>query len=409
MSASVTPDLSPHLLLDPAVVADPYPFYAALREQAPVWQVPGTEIFTVASFDALTEALSRTDVISSNIEALLYRDDDGRPARIRFGGAGVHTLATADPPLHAIHRSAVFPELVAKRMLALEPAIADLTDGLVRDGLARGGELDFMTAVGNLVPITVIGWLIGFTDADPHALLQAAFDSTEMLAATMSRAELETMFTRTDRIGAWLADQLQRALDEPGTDLLGAVARGVDEGAFTFESAVVVLHTLLSAGGESTSSLLGNAVRILAERPALQERLRADRTLIAPFVEEALRFESPFRLHLRVAHADTELAGTPIPNGATLLMLWGSANRDPAEFDRPDEIVLDREVPRHHVAFGRGIHHCVGAPLARIEARVVLEAILDQTAFFELAGEPRWVNSLMVRRHEELPLRCARP
>jgi cytochrome P450 len=389
------------------VIADPYSFYRDLREQAPVWRVPGTDVFTVATFDALADAVSRTDVISSNIEALLYRDDDGVPARIAFGNIGVQTLATADPPSHAAHRGAVFPELVANRMLTLEPDITALAARLLGDALAGGSTFEFMGAVANLVPINVISWLIGFTGADPEALLQAAFDSTEMLAATMSRAELAAMFVRSDEIGTWIAGQLQATLADPGADLLGAVARGVQDGAFTFENAVVVLQTLLSAGGESTTSLLGNAVRILAEQPELQQQLRSDRTLIPAFVEEALRLESPFRHHLRVAHADTELAGTAIPNGSTVLLLWGSANRDPAEYDQADEVVLDREVPRHHVAFGRGIHHCVGAPLARIEAKVVLDALLDRTAHFELAGEPRWVNSLMVRRHASLPLRCS--
>lgn len=406
MSTPHAPALDPRRLLDPEVIADPYPFYRDLREQAPVWRVPGTEIFTVATFEALAEAVSRTDVISSNIEALLYRDEDGLPARIAFGSIGVQTLATADPPLHALHRSAVFPELVAKRMLLLEPDISALAAQLIDGALASDSAFDFMADVGDLVPITVISWLIGFKDADPKALLQAAYDSTDMLAATMSRGELESMFVRTDEISGWIAGQLQDALASPGNDLLGAVARSVHDGVFTVENAVVVLHTLLSAGGESTSSLLGNVVRLLAEQPELQARVRANRSLVAPLVEEVLRLESPFRHHLRIAHADTELGGVPIPDGASLLMLWGAANRDPAEFDRPDEVVLDRQIPRHHVAFGRGIHHCVGAPLARIEASVVLEALFDRTDHFELAGDPRWVDSLMVRRHAALPVRC---
>ncbi len=402
MATTLTADA----LLDPAVIADPYDFYRQLREQAPVWQVPGTEVFTVATFDTVAEAVGRTDVISSNIEALLYRDDDGLPARLSFGDSGVQALATADPPLHAVHRGAVFPELVAKRMHTLEPDIATLADGLVADALASGDAFDFMTAVGNVVPITVVSWLVGFSGADPAMLLQAAFDSTEMLSATVSLDEIMAMVQRTGTISAWLSDQLRTALAAPGEDLLGAVARSVESGAFTFDNAVTVLHTLLSAGGESTSSLLGNAVCILAEQPGLQERLRADRSLIPAFVEEALRLESPFRFHLRSVHADVELAGTTIPEGSTVLLLWGAANRDPAEFDTPDEVVLDRPTPRHHVAFGRGIHHCVGAPLARIEARVVLGALLDRTERFELGGTPRWVPSLMVRRQEALPLRC---
>jgi cytochrome P450 len=109
---------------------------------------------------------------------------------------------------------------------------------------------------------------------------------------------------------------------------------------------------------------------------------------------------------LRSVPADTTLDGVEIPGGATVLLFFSAANRDPAEFDRPDEVVLARQTPRHHVSFGRGIHHCVGAPLARIEAKVVLETLLDRTAHFELGGRPRWVHSLMVRRHAALPLRC---
>ena len=163
----------------------------------------------------------------------------------------------------------------------------------------------------------------------------------------------------------------------------------------------------LSAGGESTTSLLGSAVRILAEQPELQERLRKRPALIPAFVEEALRLESPFRYLMRSVASDTSLAGEDIPAGATVLLFWGAANRDPTEHDNPDDVDLDRRVLRHHVAFGRGIHHCVGAPLARVEARTVLTVLLERTASFSLdeSRPPQWVNSLMVRRHERLPLR----
>jgi cytochrome P450 len=194
---------------------------------------------------------------------------------------------------------------------------------------------------------------------------------------------------------------------EPGDDLVGAVARGVTAEVFGNVEANVILHTLLSAGGESTTSLLGNAVRILAEHPDLQEHLRQTPEQIPTFVEEALRLESPFRYLMRSVPSDTTLGDVDIPAGATVLLLWGAANRDAAEFERPDEVDLDRQIPRRHVAFGRGIHHCVGAPLARIEARNVLTVLLERTNNITLDPEhpPRWVDSLMVRRHEQLPVR----
>ena len=171
-----------------------------------------------------------------------------------------------------------------------------------------------------------------------------------------------------------------------------------------------ILHTLLSAGGESTTSLLGNAVRMLAENPALQQRLRAQPEHIDVFVEEALRLESPFRQMLRSVPRDTTLGGVDIPAGSTVLLLFAAGNRDPAQFDNPDRVDLTRGSPKRHLAFGHGIHFCVGAALARIEARAVLSELLEQTHDFTLDPDhhPQWVDSLLVRRHEQLHV-CATP
>jgi cytochrome P450 len=398
-------ELSGTSLLDRAVIDDPYPFYDQLRAQAPVWEIPGTEVFTVSSFDLLAEATGRVEDFSSNIQCLMYRDEQGLPCRLSYGDAGPQALATADPPEHALHRNTVFPELVAKRMHDLEPAIADIAIACVSRALDRG-RVDFMTEIGNVVPISVISRLIGFRNSDLDLLLNAAFDSTLMLACTLSYDELMQLVARSGEIGGWIAEQLAVAVKEPGEDLLGAVARGVTAGTFGGFEANVILHTLLSAGGESTTSLIGNAVRMLAEHQDLQAHLRQHPEQIPTFVEEALRLESPFRYLMRSVPRDTTLGATDVPAGATLLLLWGAANRDPDEFDRPSEIDLERGLPRHHVAFGRGIHHCVGAPLARIEARTVLTVLLERTSSITLDGDqrPEWVNSLQVRRHGRLPV-----
>ena len=146
---------------------------------------------------------------------------------------------------------------------------------------------------------------------------------------------------------------------------------------------------------------------MLAEDPELQDHLRRNLDQVPLFVEEALRLESPFRYMMRTVPEDTALGGIEIPTGATVLLFWASGNRDDKEFEHPDEVDLSRRVPRRHVAFGRGIHHCVGAPLARIEARNVLSVLLDRTSSISLDPEhpPHWVQSLLVRRHQELPVR----
>ena len=393
------------LLLDAEVLDDPYPFYRRLRDEAPVWGVPGSEVFTVSTFELISEAAGRVEDFSSNIKCLLYRDDTGLPGRLDFGEGG-QALATADAPLHAIHRNAVFPELVAKRMEALEPEIVELAESLVSRAL-NAGDVEFMTSIGNIVPITMISRLVGFRNSNLDELWTSAVNGTRLVGSTLALDDLIATASSMDGILVWIAGQVSVALEEPSDDLLGTVADAVKDGALSEPEAIGILTTLLSAGGETTTSLLGNAVRMLAERPELQEHLRQNPDQIATFAEEALRIESPFRYMMRFVPKDTTLGGASIPAGSTVLLLWGSANRDPAEFDHPDEIDLERRIPRRHVAFGRGIHHCVGAPLARVEARTVLTVLLERTKNISLQPDhaPSWVRSLLVRRHEELPVR----
>jgi cytochrome P450 family 144 len=405
----VTTEIPGTYLLDSDVIDDPYPFYRRLQSEAPVWRVPSTDVFVVSTYPLVAEAAARVEDFSSHMRHLLFRNESGIPDRLSFGDAGADALATADPPAHKAHRDVVFSELVSKRMETLKPEITEITAKCI--GNVSDGRIDFMGAIGNVIPINIMTRLIGFRDARAQELFEAAVDSTSMLGATLTRVELEQHIVRTLEIEAWIGEQLKGAVDDPNDEILGAVARGIASGVFTHEEGSVVLHTLLSAGGESTTSLLGNAVRILAERQELQSLLRSSPELIPAFIEEVLRLESPFRFLLRTTEHDTILGGVAIPEDATVLLLWGAANRDPTMFENAEDIVLDRRVPRRHIAFGRGIHHCVGAPLARLEARVVLTSFLEKTEAFALDPDdpPRWVQSLMIRRHDTLALKVTMP
>jgi cytochrome P450 family 144 len=401
--------LTASLLLDPAVLQDPYDFYATLREEAPVWRVPGTDVVVISTFALLSEAVTRTEDFSSTMTCLLYRDSEGLPARLSFGDAATPTLAAADPPVHTTHRRAVFPELVARRMRTLEDDIRALSASTVATAL-RENNFDFMATIGNVVPITVVAKLIGFRDIEPMQLLEAAFDSTTMVGGTMSLDELNALVTRTGIIQAWITDQVMNVSDADDDGILLAVRRALDAGILQMGEVTTILHTLLSAGGESTTSLLGNAVRMLTQNPALQQQLRAQPEQVDIFVEEALRLESPFRQMLRSVPRDTTLGGVDIPADSTVLLMFAAGNRDPAQFDNPDSVDLTRGSPKRHLAFGHGIHFCVGAALARIEARAVLQAVLEQTRDFALDPDrrPQWVDSLLVRRHQQLHV-CATP
>ncbi|MDB6107744.1 MAG: cytochrome [Gammaproteobacteria bacterium] len=400
----MSPEIPGAALLDRQILADPYPFYHRLQREAPVWHVPSTEVYTVTSFALLEEAARRVEDFSSNMRCLLYRDDHGLPARLAIGDAASQALATADPPLHAVHRRTVFSEFIAKRMTALEPEIAEIATGCVERALDQR-NVDFMALVGNVVPITVIGSLIGFQNSDPMTLLRAAFDSTALVGGTLSQPQLFEHIGRSAEIQTWIGAQLAEAKGT-GDDILTTIQRGVDSGALRTQEGTGILHILLAAGGESTTSLIGNSVRILAENAALQQQLREQPDHIKPFLEEVLRLESPFRSMLRSVPKDTKLGGVDIPEGSTVLMFWSAGNRDPAAFENPDEMVLGR--PLRHMTFGRGIHTCVGAPLARLEGRVVLSKLIERTASFTLDPDqppPEWVESLQVRRYQHLPLK----
>lgn len=392
------------MLLDADVLDDPYPFYCRLLAEAPVWRVGDTEVYAVNSYAAVIDACRRVEDFSSSLAYLLYREADGMPGREKHGlGSESQVLATADPPHHAGHKKLISAEFSPKRIAALEARLTAMTREKLASGL-DAGRIEFMSEVANLIPIDIVCDLIAFSERNTQALFDAAIIQTDMLAAAISRDELLSRLTFSNETTAWVAGQLRAAMQAPGNGILGLLAARINSGEVDIRLAMAVLLTLFAAGGESTSSLIGNSVLILARDHSLQHRLRERPDLIPKFIEESLRLESPFRYHMRIATRDAELCGVTIPEGSTLLMMWGAANRDPAVFERPDEIDLDR--PRRHVGFGSGIHVCLGNTLARLEARVVLESLLAATQQFSVddSEPPHWVPSLAVRRLDKLPL-----
>lgn len=204
-------------------------------------------------------------------------------------------------------------------------------------------------------------------------------------------------------LAGYISDHFGRAARDPRDNLLGDLATACASGALDTLTAQVMMITLFSAGGESTASLIGSAAWTLATRPEIQRRVRESPELLSPFLEEVLRCESPFRGHYRHVRRDTRLGGVDLPAGSRLLLLWGAANRDPSRYAEPNEFRLDRP-PQSHLAFGKGAHFCVGAALARQEARIVIGELLARTAHIGVAEASRWLPSLLVRRLEHLEL-----
>ncbi len=389
-------------------LSDPYPTLTRLCRDQPVSRVGDSSFFAVTSWALIAEAVARTDDFSSNLTATMVWKEDGTVEEYpvaRFGSP-VHVLATADSPEHRAHRASVMPSLVAKRVRALEPFIDRTLERLWTDGV-DGNRLDWMTDVAQRLPMAVVAELLGFPTYDIDDLVRWSFAATVLLDGVVTAAELETAGEAVGELSVYLSQAFDSAVANPGENVMGDLARLVDAGTLDHGTAVMISLQLVAAGAESTVSLLGSAVYLLARNPAVVQTIRDNRHLVPVFVEEALRLESPFRGHYRHVVADTTLGDVDLPAGSHLYLVWGAANRDPADFDRPHEIDLDPATRRSHMAFGKGVHLCVGAALARLEGRVAMEHLLDRTpnGFTVDTSDPDWERSLLVRRLRHLPMR----
>jgi len=224
------------------------------------------------------------------------------------------------------------------------------------------------------------------------------------------RQRLVALAVETLKMGEDLGEHLDEALADTRTGadapLLHALAGGVQSRTIGRDEAVAIAAVMFGAGGESTAALIGSAVRRLAEDADAARQLRDAPELVPRFVEEVARLEPPFKFHYRSVRRECELGGAELGPGDRLMLLWASANRDPSYFEAPETLRLDRRHPKHHLSFGRGAHFCIGAPLARLEARVVCEELLARTTQLSLCpgDAPAYARSIFVRRLERLPI-----
>lgn len=388
-----------------AAVQDPYPLYARLRDEGGVHRVGDSGYHLISSWDAVTEAANRPEDFSSNLTAPITYSPQRGVVPLPMDGLGgpTHILATADDPAHAVHRKLLLGQFTARRVSGLEPLIAATFAGLWGDA-AGGGNVEWMDAVANRLPMMIVARLIGVPDDDSDRLARWGYASTQLLDGLLSEEQAAASMAALIELNAYISEHLDAARDAPGDALIDVLVTACDDGVLDRFTAQLLLISLFSAGGESTASLLGTAVTALATDAGLQQRLRDDPTLLGAFVEEILRLEPSFRAHHRHVVRDTDLAGTPLSRDSRLLLLWGAANRDPTHFEAPDELRLDRPGGKGHLTFGRGLHFCMGAPLARLEAVTVLRLLLEATSSFEAAAVGPWLPSVLARRREYLRL-----
>ncbi|MBA4022684.1 MAG: cytochrome P450 [Gordonia sp.] len=385
---------------------DPYPYFSHLRQTSPVHRLGDSSFYVVSSWALIADVVGRTDEFSSNLTAAMIWHDDGTVSEFPVAelGSPVHVLATADDPRHRDHRTMVVPSLVTKRVRPLAPFIAATLRRLWDDGL-RDGQIDWAQSVSEQLPMAVVTKLLGLPTHDIDELKRWAFASTTMLDGAVTSEQLHNATAAVGELAGYLAAAFDSALREPGDDVLGDLARLVIAGDTDHDTAVMILIQLVAAGAESTISLLGTSVWLLARHKDIAEQLRRDPQLISPFIEESLRLESPFRGHFRHVAEDATLGNVDLPAGSHLYLAWGAANRDPEQFDDPDTINLDPTIRRSHMAFGKGIHFCVGAALARLESRIGIEFLVTETIDFDVdTARPQWARSVLSRRLNSLPM-----
>ena len=402
----------PGLLLREDVLADPYPLYDLLRREAPVWRVPGQDSYLVTDPALIRDVVARPHEFSSNLVSVLHRGDGNSLAAYgvtSFGDLN-NTLATADPPVHTRHRRLLQPHLSPAAIHELTPMVTRITDERLST-LLGAGHGDFVTTVADPVPARVIAEVIGLPPDDVPRLIS-------LVAATGALLDGVTDLDGMGRAAAAALDllvysetQLGAARQRPAADrvgLLAVVVDAIDSDAITAEEALSLLVLLINAGTETTSSLLATAVRTLASAPSLQDQLRSEPGRIPDAIEDFLRDDGPFQFHYRWTPGDTTLGGVPIPASSRVLLMWAAANR-PSPVAPDEGALAEPDTSKDkapHFAFGRGIHFCIGAHLARLESRIVLDRLLAGTTSLSLDPDHPPVRrvSVFLRRHTCLPV-----
>jgi cytochrome P450 family 144 len=382
---------------------DPYPLFDRMRAEAPVHRVGNSAFYAVCAWDAVLEAVDRVEDFSSNLTATMVYHDDGTVSPFDMAplGGAAHALATADDPAHAMHRKILLPHLSAKRVRIIEKFAAQTADYLWERHLHHG-QIEWMSAMANRLPMMVVARLLGLPDGDVDKLIRLGYATTTLLDGIVTPDQLEAATGAAIELSAYVLDHFEKATTNAENGLIADLAARCASGELEQLPALGIMLTLFSAAGESTASLLGSAVWILADRPEVQKQVRENPELLGVFIEETLRFEPPFRGHYRHVWRDTTLAGVEVPTDSHLLLMWGAANRDPVHFEEPNEFRLDRSGAKGHLTFGKGVHFCVGAALARLEAQIVLRMLLERTTWIDAVDVGEWLPSILVRRRKRL-------
>jgi cytochrome P450 len=400
-----------HSLMHPDIQESPFDYYHALHEQAPVYFMPDAEAYLVSRYRDVQYVIRHPEIWSNDLlgKAGFSMFQHPEAAKVlEEGGWPRDTKLQTDPPIHREYRALVAGAFTAGRVRALEPFVRESTRSLL-DEMAKTSECEFLSTFAAWLPIRVITTLLGLPEEDAAQIKYWSDAWVEPLSGAITRErEIEVAHLGVE-LQQYLADWMEKKRQDPAQDVLSELADATfpDGRPLPMGEKIGLAEHLIVGGHETASSALASGLMLLIQNPAIQNELREDPRLIKSFVEEALRLESPSQGFFRYAVEDGEVAGVAIPKGSMVHVRFAAANRDPSQFPNPDELDLHRSNAGSHMAFSQGEHHCVGAPLARLELQTAFEELLDRFDHFEFAPNTtlRHLPGLALRTLHELPIR----
>ncbi|MEO0412057.1 MAG: cytochrome P450 [Pseudomonadota bacterium] len=405
----MTKPLSEYNFFDPALIEDPFEFYQAAMAQAPIYQIPGTNFFLVTKYDIVAKALKRHDVFSNNFGAMLAgsnAEDPDVKAILDEGWPQADTLLTNDPPSHTRFRKLVNLAFSQKRVNQMEEYIRSIANELI-DQFIDDGECDFMQALAIPQPVAVIAEQLGADRSEAATFKRWTDAFADRIAGNYGKEREIECAKDVVEFQKYMFEKLQERKNKPQDDLLTDLvqARIDGEQPLTDAELLSIVQQLMVAGNETTTNTMAGGLLQLIQNPEQMAKVRAERKLIPNMVEEVLRLESATSGMWRVVKEDTELEGVSVPAGSMLHLRYAAANRDPDKFENPNDFKVDRKNANKQMAFGQGIHVCVGQMLSRKELCIAYDIIFDRLNNIQLAegkNDLKHMPNVMLRGLKEL-------
>lgn len=395
----------------PDVLTSPFAFYQEHLATEPVYHDKATGLYLVLSHKLVSEATSRTDEFSNNFQAVLSgarSEDPEVKAILDEGWPQVDTLLTADPPVHTRFRKLVNLAFSAPRVNKLEAHIREIARDLIEKMLARQ-EIEFVRDFAMPLPIRMISEQLGLTHEAPETIKRWTDAFVDRLGGMVPKERELQCAREVVEFQHAIKAQMDLRRANPTDDLLSDLVHAQIDGERPLDDGELlsIVQQLLVAGNETTTATLAEGIILLARNPSELAKAQADPKIIPNMVEEMLRLASASSGIWRVMKKDAELGGVTLPAGAMVMMRYAAANRDPERYDEPDRFLADRANARTHLAFGRGIHMCVGNMLSRKEMTVAFEELLPRISGITLTDEAAiaYPPNMMLRGPVSVPVR----